>query len=186
MATFVLVVQDNRSATQIAREIDKADKNKAAKSIQNYLKRVFSGFGNAFVTSQVEGAFAVGYVDCDNSDAVNGTDELVVGGATGATLAVEASPATQSEFAKGASDATMATALAACINAHTTLSKLVRAYIATSPTNRVHIVARVPGITGNLITLSETGNGFTLSAAALAGGTSDEVDSFAFGYDPRV
>lgn len=186
MASLIVVVQDSRSATQLARDIDKSDKNNAAKAVLNYLKRAFGGFGGAFVTTQVASAFAVGYVDCDNSDAVNGTDELVIAGAVGATLAVEASPANQNEFLKGATDASFATNLAAAINAHTTLSKLVRAYVATSPTNRCHIVARQPGLAGNLITLSETGNGFVLSAAALAGGASDEVDSFAFGYDPRV
>lgn len=184
MAAFTVVIQDgSASASQLARWLDKSDKRRAFKALLNYLHGILSGSMSGFLTTQVGSAFASQTVTVSQAAAVNGTDTLVIAGSNGATLAVVASPANENQFLKGASNAAFATNLAAAINAHATLSKFVRAKASGAV---VTIYSLVPGILGNLITLSETGNGFTLGAAALAGGTSDEADHHAFGYDPRV
>jgi hypothetical protein len=184
MAAILLVIEDgSATASQLAHDIDRTDKHGAIRRLMNYLRKVFGSQASAYVTTQVASAFASAYVDCDTSDAVNATDTLAIAGSVGATLAVVASPTTQNQVSKGATDAEFATNVAAKINAHTTLSKIVRAYV-TTPTNRVHVVAKVPGLFGNLIALAEVGNGFVLSAAVLSGGASDEADHWKYGYAP--
>ena len=120
-------------------------------------------------------------VNCDYSDAVDGTDDITIGGTT---LSVEASPATEDEFDSGTDDAEFADNLAAAINAHSVLSKIVRA--TSDGVSDVTITSLYPGPIGNLILLAESGNGLTLGDTALAGGASDEVDSHAFGYVPST
>ncbi len=183
MAAMLITVETGElDIAALRHRFDKShNRHRMFGGILNYLYAILGGNKSAFVQVELCSAYAAGYVDCDNSDAVNGTDELTV---AGTVLAVEASPASEDQFAKGATDATFATNLAAAINAHTTLSKIVRAYVASSPTNRCHIVSRVPGPIGNLVTLAETGNGFVLSAAALASGAGDETDTLQMGYLP--
>lgn len=179
-ATFYL--PDDLIATVRSR-ITRQPKGDAMRGLQNEINSLNSlarrGKARVFVAS----ATASQTVTCSYSGVVNGTDELTI---AGTVLAVEASPANQSEFLKGSSDATFAANLAACINAHTTLNKIVNAAVTTGASGIVTIYANVPGPIGNLVTLAKTGNGFTIGAATLANGASDAVKEHVFGYDTET
>lgn len=109
------------------------------------------------------------------------TDTLVIGGVT---LTNAASPANESEFADSATDAGLRNSVVACINAHTTLSKFVWAKVTAA--TKFKIYCKLPGEIGNHIPIAETGNGFTIGAAVLAGGAGDEMDEQQYGYDPAA
>jgi hypothetical protein len=148
-------------------------------NIMTQLRGLLGGVRRGQVRVAIHSAFASQTVNCDQSDTVDGTDTLTIGTIT---LSVEAAPANESEFLKGASDITMADNLAACINAHSILSLFVRAE--SDGVSDVTITSLYPGPVGDAITLAEAGNGFTLTGAALDGGDQsvDEMQSFAFGY----
>ena len=93
------------------------------------------------------------------------TDTVTIGGVT---FTGSGSPTGDEQFETDGDDTADAAALAAKINAHPTLSQVVSA---TSALGVVTVTARVKGVVGNFITLSETGSTITVSAAALAGGT---------------
>lgn len=178
MADLMVVFESAETSTVLDYKFDANDRRHYIAALEDYLKKLKTGMAQAYVYSTVGTVRASGTVTCTVASVVDGTDEVVI---AGTTLAVEASPATQSEFLKGASNAACATNLAACINAHTTLSKIVRASASAAV---VTITAKVPGPIGNLITLTETGNGFAVSGAVLASGASNECDGFSFGYLP--
>lgn len=181
MSALLIVVNDNKySAAQLARAIDKPRRIGATAALQRYLKRVLSKVGEAHVTTQVASAFATATITCNNAAAVNSTDTTTI---MGVALALVAAPASNVQFAKGATDATMATNLAACINANPTLQKVIRAKAAAAV---VTMTCKVPGLLGDLLSLAETGNGMTISGALFTGGASDEADSFAYGFDPTL
>ncbi len=48
------------------------------------------------------------------------------------------------------------------------------------------IYSIAPGLVGNFITLTETGNGFTVGGAVFAGGTSDAIKAYQLGYDTET
>jgi hypothetical protein len=156
-----------------------AGKRVVMRELGNYINGLQGGVRRAHVRVQCFEAFASQIVTCSRAAAVDGTDELTIGTIV---LAVEASPATESEFAKGASDITMAANLAACINAHSVLSLFVKA--ASDGVSAVTITCLYGGPVGDAIVLAETGDGFTLGGTALDGGdqTLDESQTFAFGY----
>lgn len=108
-------------------------------------------------------------------------DTLVVGGTT---LTNKASPANENEFADAATDALLAASVVAAINAHSTISKFAWAAVTTSASGIFTVYSKFPGPIGNLITLAETGSGFTLTGSALTGGASDETDEFVLGFYP--
>lgn len=178
MADLLVVFENADSSTLLDYLFDQPDRRKYIAALEEYLRKLKSGTAAAYVYSTVGLVRASQTVTCAQASAVDGTDELTV---AGTVLAVEASSANENQFLKGASNSAFATNLAACINAHTTLSKIVRASASGAVCT---ITSKVPGIIGNLITLAETGNGFTLGGAALAGGTSNETDSFVYGYLP--
>jgi hypothetical protein len=65
--------------------------------------------------------------------------------------------------------------LAAAVNAHSVLSTFV---VATYAANVVTVTCRVPGVVGNMIAISETGNTITASGSGyLAGGTGGATDA---------
>lgn len=93
------------------------------------------------------------------------TDTVTIGGIT---FTGSGSPTGDVQFETDGDDTADAAALAAKINAHPTLSKVVTA---TSALGVVTVTCRIKGVVGNFITLAETGTTITISAAALAGGT---------------
>lgn len=107
-------------------------------------------------------------------------DTLVIGGTT---LTAKTSPSGSVQFKRGVSDTADAAAAAACINANTTLNKLVRA---TSSGAVVTITCLYPGPIGDQIAVSTTGGTISLAHATLSGGASDTVDGYQFGYAPTT
>ncbi len=156
-----------------------SSKRTVMRELVNYVNGVQGGVRRAHVRAQVFSAFASETVACDQSAAVDGTDELTIGTVV---LAVEASPANENQFAKGASDIAFAANLAAAINAHSILSLFVKAE--SDGVDTVTITCLYGGPIGDAIPLAETGNGFTLGGAALDGGDQavDQGLTFEFGY----
>jgi hypothetical protein len=170
---------DDLLATVRAR-VRRKPQGDALRALANEILAVSGPQKRGMIRSIIASAVASQLVTCDQSEAVNGTDKLTI---AGTDLSVVASPATESQVSKGTSDAEFAANVVAKINAHSTISKLVWAAVTTSASGIFTIYAIVPGPIGNLITLAETGDGFTLGASALAGGASDAVDAYQLGYN---
>lgn len=92
------------------------------------------------------------------------TNSITIGGTT---LTASAAPATESDVLVGGSDTATAANVAAAINVHSVLSKIV---VATSALGVVTISCVVPGPIGNQVPVTKSGATITLSSAALAGG----------------
>lgn len=87
----------------------------------------------------------------------------------GVTLTGKSSPSGESQFDSDGSDTVVATALAACINANSSLTGICTA---SNVADVVTISAYCKGLIGNAITLaSSNGSRLAVSAARLAGGT---------------
>ncbi len=98
---------------------------------------------------------------------IDADDTIDIGGVTLTAKASGANGTTQ--FNAATDNATTATNLKNCINANTTLSKLVVASVAS---NVVTITCLQKGLIGNLITLiSSDADGLVVSGGALTGGT---------------
>jgi hypothetical protein len=164
----------------LRRMLDKTDKRLSVRGIYELLRQTQAGIKRGHVRACIASTAASQTVTCDYDSVVDGTDDITIGGTT---LSVEASPSGEAQFDGGTTDAELATNLAAAINGNSTINKLVRA---TASSDVVTITCVYPGPIGNLVTLAETGNGFTLGAAALASGASDEVDSYQFGFTPST
>lgn len=169
------------TSTDLQNRTERADKWDAMAQCMLLLKAVAGGNRNAVLHTQVCGAIAGVLIGCDVSDAVDGTDDLTIAaGATTATISVEASPSGEDQMDGGTTDAEFADNLAAAINAHSVLSTFVRAV--SDGVSAVAVYALTAGPIGHGVTLSKTGNGFTLGGAALAGGTASAPMEYGFGY----
>lgn len=152
------------------------DERRTINEFVNYLGAVKSGNRRGIVRQQVCGVAASGTIGCDESDAVDDTDTVTIGATT---LAVVETPADEDEFAAGATDITFAANLATAINDHSVAGEM---YFAESDgVDTVTVTCRVAGAIGNEVALAEVGNGFTLGAAALAGGTNAAMKEMDFG-----
>jgi anti-sigma factor RsiW len=153
----------------------------ALREVMTLLKSAMLGNTRAFARLQLASAVASQTINVDVSDMVADTDTTVI---DGITLTWVAASANENQITIPATDALGAAALAAAINAHSTISKLVWAAVTGSATGDVTVYAVLPGTAGNGITLTEAGNGITVGGATLAGGAGDEVDTFNLGYSP--
>lgn len=172
--TVTLHYTDELSGDVHAR-LDKQDEHMAARAIAMDLLALQSGVKRGYMRHQVATVAASQTVACAAASAVAATDTLVV---AGTTLSAQAAVANESQFLIPATDTLYAAGVAACINAHSVLSKIVWA---SSAAGTLTITCKIPGPIGNLVTLAEAGNGFTLGAAALAGGASSAMKEKSFG-----
>jgi hypothetical protein len=161
--------------------LDKQNKRDSVLAFAELLRAGAAGVRRCYMRANLASEVASGTVTCDQSAAVDATDDITIGGTT---LSVEETPADTSEFDSGTTDAEFADNLAAAINANATISKMV--WAVSDGASVVTIYSVFPGPIGNLVTLAETGNGMTLSGANLSSGASDEVDTYQFGYDPSA
>lgn len=177
MGLLVLQIDtDDLTLTDLANRYTRADRRQSMSRLHELVGSIGPGHRRAVVTTYVSGAQASGTIGCDFSDAVDGTDDVTIGPTT---LSVEASPSGEDEFDSGTDDIEFAANLVAAIAAHSVLSK---SYTAVSDgVDTVTVTHRLAGISGNETALAETGNGFTLGAAALAGGTQNATQEFDFG-----
>lgn len=149
--------------------------HKWAANFMNFFRGVRGGAYPAsieMVTSstalvRASGTVTVASINADDTITINGT-----------TLTGKSSPSGQSQFDSDGSDTVVATAVAACINAHTSLTGIV---IATSALGVVTVSASVKGLIGNCITLASSDNTrLAVSAARLASGAG--MDGSAVSY----
>lgn len=154
---------------------DRGNAKKSLTSVINYMRGILGGIRRARVLACVSSAFASATCTIVNASVAQ-NDTVVVGGVT---FTARTTGATGAQFNIGATATATALNLCAAVNAHATASKLVRA---TNVAGVVTFAAQIPGTAGNFIPLTKTGTGFTLSGAVLAGGLSDEVDTYNFGH----
>lgn len=176
-ATAVLYFPDELIATMRTR-VNRVPKGTAMRGFMNEVTRMLNrGRGEAYVN--IASAVASQTVTCDHTAAVADTDKLTI---AGHDLSAKAAVANEDQFLIGATDAAYAANVAACINANSTTSKIVWAAVTTAASGIITIYSVYPGPIGNLITLAETGNGFTLGDTALASGSSDAMKHYQLGY----
>lgn len=180
--TATVFLPDELIATMRTR-ITRTPKDMAVRAIANEFYKAITLQRRCDVRAVVASLVASQTITCSSSAAVNDTDTLTIGGGT--ALAVKATPTTQDQVSKGTTDAAFAANVVAKINANTNTSKIVWAAVTTSASGIITIYSVYPGPIGNLITLSEVGNGFTINGggAALESGASDAVKHHIMGYD---
>lgn len=177
-ASLVLTIKTDRSdASSLA--VDSSKDKEGVMGLRNFLDACMVGAAHASVDVQ--------YTDSTAPVAASATatlvsvvagDALTIGGVT---LTSSATPVGEAQWSQAGTDAADATALAACINAHSTLSKVVSASAAS---NVVTMTCLQKGVVGNFITVSRTGTAITLSGSALgsgAGGAQSAAKTYSCG-----
>jgi len=97
-------------------------------------------------------------------------DTVTIGGVV---FTVKASPATESEWTKGADVTASAVAFVDCINAH---SKFKGLFTATNVAGVITLTANFPGRLFNLVTFATSkGTAFAFGATTMAGGTGSQL-----------
>jgi phage tail sheath gpL-like len=97
------------------------------------------------------------------------TDQVIIGPTT---FTFTSTPSSETDVeVDGATDADDATALAAAINAHSTVGEVV---VATATAAVVTVTARVRGVAGNFINISSPDATITASAAHLGSGAGSD------------
>ena len=140
-----------------------------AVQMSNFFKAAASGSQPCSATQvtsatalvKASGTITVASIQADDTITINGT-----------TITGKSSPSGASQFDSDGSDTVVATAIAACINAHTSFTGLVTA---TSSAAVVTVSAAQYGVMGNCITLaSSNGSRLAVSASRLASGTGND------------
>ena len=141
------------------------------------LSGMFSTFTSGAFRSNVDintnGSYASGTATC--ASVVNANTITIAG--TVLTATNSATP-TNAQFTVGANNNATAANLAAANNLNTTLINTVFANVAT---NVVTIFCRVPGLIGNLVTLTQTGGTISLSGAVMTAGADGTQSTVAHG-----
>jgi hypothetical protein len=174
----------NRLIASLRDQLDRTDKNVSVRGLMNVMRGMLSPdyMNRGYMRACIASACAAQTVDVAYGSMGAATDSITIAGTALASVASNRTLGTT--WLIGADNATTVANVVECINNNATISKLVRATAVDSDTFR--ITCLYPGPIGNLVTLAEAGNGFTLGAAALASGASDEVDGYAFGYVPTT
>lgn len=177
MATtnLTITVSVNATSADVTNRVTGLAAPDTASRLATLLEATAGGSIEGKFEFEVGSAYASQTVTCDQASAVDGTDDITIGSVT---LSVEASPSGENQFDSGSTDAEFATNLAAAINGHSTLGDFLTA---TASAAVVTITSNTPGAIGNEIALAETGNGMTLGAAALAGGTGGNPTQYGIG-----
>jgi phage tail sheath gpL-like len=174
MASLVLTIKGSGVSSL---KQDSSCDHEAIRDIVNHLNSLASGSEKGTIYAQSSSSDPVAasgtatLVSC-------ATDTITIGNIT---FTGTGSPTTELHFETDGNDTADAAALAAAINAHSTLSKVV---VATSASNVVTITSLIRGVVGNFIALSETGSTITVSGTALTGGTggsTNTASTYAFG-----
>lgn len=138
----------------------------AGAKLRDFFKRIASGMRPAVVQTKTGAVKATGTITLSSHVATNTVT------VNGITFTCVASGATGNQYNVGASDTLTAEALAAAINANTTLDGMV---VATAASGVVTLTALIPGEIGNAVTLAISANG-SVSAARMAGGTNGTTE----------
>jgi phage tail sheath gpL-like len=178
MASQTTIIRINHVKPVSAMQISKPSDNPRAEcvALAALLERIAAGMETADVVVQAGGTLAAYATGTATLSSCVATDVLTI---NGVPFAVVASGATGNQVNKGADDTATAANFAAKINASAT-AKIKNYVTASSAAAVVTVTAYVPGLLGNLITLAQTGNHITVSAAALAGGAGGDVASVTY------
>jgi phage tail sheath gpL-like len=175
MSLHRIIVNSPENAASVAEAMSSAaDSKVAAARLESYVTALNGGAKSAYMevnTGAIRAAGSVTFTGRPTADqtmlVLNTTLTAKDSGANGTT-----------QFNTSASDvAVTATNLAACINANTTLNKQVSA---TSAAGVVTITAKVPGVVGNGLQLSEGMDNTT--ASAFATGSEGTSTTHSYGY----
>jgi phage tail sheath gpL-like len=147
------------SFMKLARALD----DRRAREMCNALAEYFVALAGGYETGDFE-------VQLAGTTAVRATGTLTIASGTGAVGGTIGG--TLKTVTWATSDTASAAALAAAINADTTINKLV---FATSAAGVVTLKALSPTAIGNKITLVASGTGVTASGATLTTGAGDDV-----------
>jgi phage tail sheath gpL-like len=156
MATLIVTIDTNKDFTEYTKAGQKnTNGNKLIDLLKglNYGALIGSVFTQGSTTSPVSASGTITQVSAVSANTVT---------IAGVTLTAA------TDWSVTGTDTEDATALAAAINANTTLNKIV---YATSAVNVVTITALQKGVIGNYLSLAKSGAPITVSGAALAGGT---------------
>ena len=182
MTSTLLVTVKSDETQAYLQQIFKIDENKdreAALALSDMFRNFAGGIKRAQIDVQTGSAYPVRASGTFTLASVVADEAITIGTET---LTFKASPANENQVQSGGADDTAdAVVLAAAINAHSVLSKVVKA---TSDDAVVTVESRIPGVIGNLIPISETGTTITASGTFLengAGGGEDEESSYSLG-----
>jgi hypothetical protein len=178
MATIRTTLVTSLDAATATRFEKHPDGRQALNSMSNFLVAFASGARGRSAGSAVSYSVEVD----DNATAASGTVTTTASVANNSTVTigstvltgVTGTPSGQAQFKCGVSANADATALAACINAHTTLSQFVSAVAASAVVTITCLGTVTPAVLGNAITLkSSDGTNLAVSGANLASGAND-------------
>lgn len=162
-STVIFINHDNHEEEL---EVSTSNPKEYANKLENFIKAIKSGskmaqieqFTDDTALDKASGTCTVASIQADDTITINGV-----------TLTGKSSPSGESQFDSDGSDTVVATAIAACINANSSLTGIVTA---TSSAAVVTVSAYCKGLIGNAITLaSSNGSRLAVSASRLAGGT---------------
>jgi hypothetical protein len=167
-SSLVLSVTSQESSTENQSSVIKS--TTAPHEQMKALKRLFKDFASGIKAGSVKLSYAAAApVQASGTITVASVqaDDTVTIGKT--TLTGKASPANENQFDSDGTDAAVAAAIVAKINAHSVLSKLV---YASAADDVVTVAAHQPGSIGNHValassgaTLTVTGSGYLASGA---------------------
>lgn len=147
--------------------------------LANLMKAVACGQLRSTILVQTSGTSPVAASGTFTLVSAIATDAITIGTVT---LTASSTPANENQWEiDGASDALDAASLAAAINAHSVLSKVV---VATRVDNVITVTALAKGVVGNQIPISSADATITASGTFLesgAGGVDEDGTSYAFG-----
>lgn len=162
MASLTLVIKTNKDTSEMTLAGQPQMNMQRICNLLNGLKAGALRGEVVISTSSADPVAASGTLTLTSAVA---TDKVTIGAVD---LTASSTPANENEWEiDGADDAADAAALAACINAHSVLSKVVSA---ESSSNVVTITALIPGVMGNQIPLSSADSTIVASASFLASG----------------
>lgn len=148
----------------------------AALALSSYFKDLASGRRRGVLEVQTSNAAPARASGTFTFVSVIATDTFTI---AGVTFTFTSTPTLETDVeVDGADNTADAVAAVAAINAHSTISKIVKA---TSALGVVTVTAREPGVIGNFIAISDADTTITTSGAYLTGGTggaSDDQASF--------
>lgn len=173
MAATLVITASLDTTQSILQQKTQLDTTRGQHAI-NQVKNLLKGAGarvQGNIRVQSGGAAPVRASGTITLASVAANDTVVLGGTT---LTAKASPANENEFSQAGTNTQDAAALAAKINAHSTLSQVLSA---TSSGAVVTVTCLIPGVIGNHFTMTQTGGTMTLSAAKLASGTGGAADA---------
>jgi hypothetical protein len=160
-----ITIQANFDGFEEMLETSTSNPQEQCRKLEQFFRRLNSGningnfetFTDDTALARASGTITCATVVADNTVTINGV-----------TLTGKASPSGETQFDSDGSDTVVAAAIAACINANSSLTGIVTA---TSAAAVVTVSAYSKGLMGNAITLASSGATLAVSAARLAGGT---------------